>query len=162
MIRSALVALTLMPISAGVLAETASSTDQKALSITRSADEEPAIAPADNFTGIATVSSRFSSGRENGYGGAMVEFEAGARTAWHTHPLGQTLIIISGSGRVQSDGEPVQKVSAGDVVWIPAGERHWHGAAPDDAMSHIAIAEPLDGVRVVWMEKVSDDNYLRR
>jgi quercetin dioxygenase-like cupin family protein len=90
-----------------------------------------------------------------------VAFEPGARTAWHTHPLGQTLLVVSGCGRVQKDGEPPRVIRAGDVVWIGPGERHWHGAAPDAAMEHLAIQEALDGVSVEWMEPVEDADYQR-
>ena len=90
---------------------------------------------------------------------AWVRFEPGARTAWHTHPLGQTLAIVSGLGHVQTWGGPVRVVRAGDTVWIPPGEKHWHGAAPTTAMTHIAIQEQLDGKAVDWMEKVSDEQY---
>lgn len=89
-----------------------------------------------------------------------VHFDPGARTNWHTHPLGQTLYIVSGFGRVQLEGEPVQEVRPGDTVWIPPHEKHWHGAAPETAMVHIAIHEALDGTHVEWMEPVSDDDYL--
>lgn len=88
-----------------------------------------------------------------------VSFSPGARTAWHTHPLGQTLHVVSGVGRIQKLGEPVQQILAGDTVWIAPGEKHWHGASPDNAMSHIAIHEALDGVNVEWLEKVSDEEY---
>jgi quercetin dioxygenase-like cupin family protein len=90
---------------------------------------------------------------------ALVTFEPGARTAWHTHPLGQTLIITSGSGRVQREGGPVEEVHPGDVVWFPPGEKHWHGAAPTTAMTHVAIQEALDGKVVEWMEHVTDEQY---
>jgi quercetin dioxygenase-like cupin family protein len=91
--------------------------------------------------------------------GASVTFEPGARTAWHTHPLGQTLIIAAGSGRVQREGGPVEKIRPGDVVWFSPNEKHWHGAASTTAMTHIAIQEALDGKAVDWMEKVSDEEY---
>ena len=113
----------------------------------------------DHFTGHVTVESRFSSEIPNSYGGGLVKFEAGARTAWHTHPLGQTLIVISGRGLVQSEGETVQAIVPGDVVWIPANERHWHGAAPDSPMSHVAISAPRNGTTVEWMEHVDDEQY---
>jgi len=90
-----------------------------------------------------------------------VHFEPGARTAWHTHPLGQTLHVTSGVGRVQTLGEPVRTIRAGDTVWIPPGEKHWHGAAPEIAMSHLAVHEALDGVHINWMEKVEDEDYLQ-
>ena len=93
---------------------------------------------------------------------ALVTFEAGARTAWHTHPLGQTLYVISGIGRIQAKGGPVREIRPGDVVWIPPGVKHWHGAAPTTAMTHIAIQEQLDGKTVDWMEKVSDEQYNTR
>lgn len=92
-------------------------------------------------------------------GGALVTFEPGARTAWHTHPLGQILIVTSGTGLVQRWGDPVQEIHRGDVVWIPPGQKHWHGAAPGSSMAHIAIVEQLDGKSVQWMEKVSDAQY---
>jgi len=92
--------------------------------------------------------------------GASVTFEPGARTAWHTHPLGQTIIVTSGVGRAQRVGGPVEKIRPGDVVWFAADEKHWHGAAPDVAMTHIVIQEALDGVVVNWLEKVEDADYL--
>ena len=88
-----------------------------------------------------------------------VSFEPGARTAWHTHPLGQTLYVISGVGRVQAKGGPVREIRPGDVVWIPPGEKHWHGASPTNAMTHIAMQESLDGCAVTWMEHVTDAEY---
>jgi quercetin dioxygenase-like cupin family protein len=91
--------------------------------------------------------------------GATVTFEPGARTAWHTHPLGQTLIVTFGCGRVQHEGGPMEEIHAGDIIWFPPGEKHWHGAAPTTAMSHIAIQESLDGKVVQWMEKVTDEQY---
>ena len=92
-------------------------------------------------------------------GGASVTFERGARTAWHTHPLGQTLIVTAGCGRAQRWGGPIEEIRSGDVIWFPSGEKHWHGAAPTTAMTHIAIQEALDGKVVDWMEKVSDEQY---
>jgi quercetin dioxygenase-like cupin family protein len=94
-------------------------------------------------------------------GGATVTFEPGARTAWHAHPLGQTLIITAGCGRVQRDGGPIAEIRAGDIVWFEPGERHWHGASPTTAMTHIAIAEMLNGRAVEWMEHVTDEQYGR-
>ena len=91
--------------------------------------------------------------------GNAVTFEPGARTAWHTHPLGQTLIVTAGCGRVQREGGPIEEIRPGDVVWFAPGEKHWHGAAPTTAMTHIAIQEALDGKAVDWMEKVSDEQY---
>jgi quercetin dioxygenase-like cupin family protein len=90
----------------------------------------------------------------------MVRFDPGARTAWHTHPLGQTLYILAGCGRAQTLGGPIREIRAGDVVWIPPGEKHWHGAAPTTAMTHLAMQERLDGVAVEWLEPVSDGDYM--
>lgn len=120
---------------------------------------KPTKGSADYFTGYVTVESRFSSEIPESYRGGIVNFDAGARTAWHTHPFGQTLIVTSGRGLVQSEGEAVQQITPGDVVWIPADERHWHGAAPDSPMSHVAISDPMNGSTVEWMEHVSDEQY---
>ncbi|RWG41292.1 MAG: cupin domain-containing protein, partial [Mesorhizobium sp.] len=92
-------------------------------------------------------------------GGASVTFEPGARTAWHTHPLGQTLIVTAGLGRVQREGAPVEEIRPGDVVWIPPGVKHWHGASATTAMTHLAVQESLDGKPVEWLEKVSEEEY---
>jgi len=115
--------------------------------------------PADWFTGTVRIDPLFGPPEPARVAGALVTFEPGARTAWHTHPLGQTLIVTSGSGRVQRLGGPVEEIRPGDVVWFPPGEKHWHGAAPTTAMSHIAIQEKLDGKVVDWMEKVTDEQY---
>lgn len=121
--------------------------------------KEPTKGSADYFTGHVTVESMFSSEIPESYRGGIVNFESGARTAWHTHPFGQTLIVTSGRGLVQSEGEAVQEILPGDVVWIPADERHWHGAAPDSPMSHVAISAPSNGLTVQWLEHVSDEQY---
>lgn len=113
----------------------------------------------DWFTGEVRFSSTFAAEPPGRASGAAVTFAPGARTNWHTHPLGQTLIVTAGTGRVQRDGGPVEEVEPGDVVWFPAGERHWHGAAPDCEMTHVAITESLDGETVVWLEPVSDADY---
>lgn len=115
--------------------------------------------PADYFTGTVRVDPLFQAEEPGRTSGAHVTFEPGARTAWHTHPAGQTLIVTFGRGRVQREGGPIEEISQGDVVWFPAGEKHWHGASPKTAMSHIAIQESIDGTPVTWMEKVSDDQY---
>jgi len=120
---------------------------------------QPSKGSKDYFTGDVDVESRFSSEIEDSYRGGIVNFEAGARTAWHTHPLGQTLIVISGRGLVQNEGDSVQEILSGDVVWIPENVRHWHGAAPDSSMSHVAISEPMNGSTVTWMEQVSQEQY---
>ena len=105
------------------------------------------------------INSRFQGSPPARVGGGIVTFEPGARTAWHTHPLGQTLIVIAGFGWAQREGGLKEEIRPGDMVWIPAGEKHWHGATATTAMSHIAIAEALDGESVDWMEKVSDEQY---
>ncbi len=115
--------------------------------------------PAANFTGTVRVDAPFKGSGASRVGGAVVTFEPGARTAWHTHPLGQTLIVTAGAGRVQHWGGAIQEIRPGDTVWIPPNVKHWHGAAPTTAMSHIAIAENLDGKTVEWLEKVSDQQY---
>ena len=118
-----------------------------------------AIGPADYFTGTVRVNAPFKGTEEARVSGATVTFEPGARTAWHTHPLGQTLIVTAGSGLVQAMGQPVRSIKPGDTVWIPPNVKHWHGATATTAMTHIAIAEVLDGKVVDWMEQVSDEQY---
>jgi quercetin dioxygenase-like cupin family protein len=115
--------------------------------------------PLDWFTGTVRVDPLFKAPEPARGFGARVTFEPGARTAWHTHPLGQTLIVTAGCGRVQRWGGPVQEIRPGDVIWFPPGEKHWHGASPTTAMTHIAIVEQLNGKSADWMEKVSDDQY---
>jgi quercetin dioxygenase-like cupin family protein len=115
--------------------------------------------PADWFTGTVRIDPLFQTTAPARAAGASVTFEPGARTAWHTHPLGQTLIVISGCGRARRWGGPVEEIRPGDVVWFPPGEKHWHGASPTMAMTHIAIQENLDGKVVDWMEHVSDEQY---
>jgi len=115
----------------------------------------------DWFTGSVRIDPLFQPNEHRRAAGAMVTFEPGSRTAWHTHPLGQTLIVVSGMGWVQKEGDVIQEIHAGDVVWFAANERHWHGASPTTAMSHIAIQEQLNGKVVDWMEKVSDQQYRR-
>jgi len=115
--------------------------------------------PGDYFTGTVRIDPMFQAEEPGRVSGAQVTFEPGARTAWHTHPAGQTLVVTFGRGRVQREGGPIEEISQGDVVWFPAGEKHWHGAAPETAMSHIAIQEAVDGTAVTWMEKVSDEDY---
>lgn len=118
-----------------------------------------AVGPADYFTGTVRVDAPFKGTEEARVSGATVTFEPGARTAWHTHPLGQTLIVTAGSGLVQALGQPVRSIKPGDTVWIPPNVKHWHGATATTAMTHIAIAEVLDGKVVDWMEQVSDEQY---
>src|SRR5436190_15275713 len=115
--------------------------------------------PADWFTGTVRIDPLFPANAPARTTGASVTFEPGARTAWHTHPLGQTLIVTAGSGLAQRWGGPTEQIQPGDVIWFPPGEKHWHGAAPHIAMTHIAIVEALDGKTADWMEKVSDEQY---
>src|ERR1700722_17516311 len=129
------------------------------MEIKRNASQASAKGPAEWFTGPARMDSPFQGTDVARVSGAIVTFEPGARTAWHTHPLGQTLIVTSGSGWAQREGGPIEDIRPGDVVWFRPGEKHWHGATPTTAMTHIAIAEKLDGKVVEWMEKVSDEQY---
>jgi quercetin dioxygenase-like cupin family protein len=115
--------------------------------------------PAEYFTGTVRVDPLFQAPAPARVSGAAVTFEPGARTAWHTHPLGQTLIVTAGCGRVQRLGGRVEDIHPGDVVWFPPGEKHWHGAAPTTAMTHIAVQEQLDGKAGEWLEQVSDEQY---
>lgn len=129
------------------------------MKITRPGQTPSTSGPADWFTGTVRIDPLFAAEAPGRAAGAHVTFEPGARTAWHTHPAGQTLIVTFGRGLAQREGGPVEEIRAGDVVWFPAGEKHWHGAAPDTAMSHIAIQESIDGTTVTWMEKVADNDY---
>ena len=115
--------------------------------------------PAEYFTGTVRLDSPFQADEPARVGGATVTFEPGARTAWHTHPLGQTLMVVSGCGWAQREGGSKEEIHPGDIVWFSPGEKHWHGATPTTAMTHIAIAEKLDGKAVDWLEKVSDEQY---
>jgi quercetin dioxygenase-like cupin family protein len=114
---------------------------------------------ADWFTGAVRIDPLFAPPEPTRAAGNLVTFEPGARTAWHTHPLGQTLIVTSGLGRVQRDGGPIEEIRPGDVVWFAPGEKHWHGASPTTAMTHIAIQEKLNGSPVDWLEHVTDEQY---
>ena len=127
--------------------------------MTKSGSQPSAKGPADWFTGAVRIDSRFQREAPARIGGATVTFEPGARTAWHTHPLGQTLIVTAGCGRVQRNGGPIEEIRAGDIVWFEPSERHWHGASATTAMTHIAIAEMLDVKAVEWMEHVTDEQY---
>ncbi|MCY1079831.1 (R)-mandelonitrile lyase [Archangium lansingense] len=137
----------------------ASREDSQALRITRSGSQPVAKGPSEQFTGTVRVERLFQPGAPSRASGAYVTFEPGARTAWHAHPLGQTLVVTAGSGRVQRWGSAIEEIRPGDVVWIPPGQKHWHGASPNTAMTHLAIQEQLDGKVVEWMEKVSDAQY---
>jgi quercetin dioxygenase-like cupin family protein len=131
------------------------------IEITRTGSKPSVKGSADWFTGTTRIDPLFEPNESARAGAAQVTFEPGARTAWHTHPLGQRLIVTSGLGWVQGEGDPVQEIRPGDVVWFPPGLRHWHGATPTTAMTHIAIQEQLNGKVVDWMEKVSDEQYRR-
>jgi quercetin dioxygenase-like cupin family protein len=130
-----------------------------AMEIKRSGSQPSRRGPADYFTGSVRVDPLFQPSDPARASGSSVTFEPGARTAWHTHPLGQTLIVTAGCGWVQRVGGPIEEIRPGDVVWLPPGEKHWHGATPTTAMTHIAIQEALNGTPVEWMEKVSDEQY---
>lgn len=129
------------------------------MKITRGNSKASRKGPAEYFTGTVRIDSPFSAPPPARVSGGTVTFEPGARTAWHTHPLGQTIIITAGCGWVQVEGGSKEEVRPGDIVWFPPGIRHWHGATATQGMTHIAIAEALDGKVVDWMEKVSDDQY---
>jgi quercetin dioxygenase-like cupin family protein len=131
------------------------------MDITRSGTKPSGKGPADYFTGAVPVDPLFAAQAPSRATGGHVTFEPGARAAWHTHPLGQTLIVTSGLGWAQREGGPVEEIRPGDVIWFPPGEKHWHGATPTTAMTHIAITESLDGKVADWMEKVSDEQYRR-
>jgi quercetin dioxygenase-like cupin family protein len=129
------------------------------MEIKRNGSQPSGKGPTEYFTGSVRVDPLFHAPDPARVVGAVVTFEPGARTAWHTHPLGQTLIVVSGYGRAQHLGGPVEEIRPGDVIWFPPGEKHWHGAAPTTAMTHIAIQERLDGKTVEWMEHVTDEQY---
>jgi quercetin dioxygenase-like cupin family protein len=131
----------------------------KQMDIKRSGAQASGKGPADWFTGAVRIDPLFATNAPARAAGNAVTFEPGARTAWHTHPLGQVLIVTAGCGRVQREGGPIEEIRPGDVVCFAPGEKHWHGAAPATAMTHIAIQEALDGKAVDWMEHVSDAQY---
>jgi quercetin dioxygenase-like cupin family protein len=129
------------------------------MDVKRNGTQPSGKGPAEYFTGGVRIDPLLTAPDPARVRGASVTFEPGARTAWHTHPLGQTLIVTAGCGWAQREGGPVEKILPGDVVWFPPGEKHWHGATPTTAMTHIAIQEQLDGKTVDWMEMVSDEQY---
>jgi quercetin dioxygenase-like cupin family protein len=129
------------------------------MEIKRAGSQPSGKGPAEYFTGTVRVDPLFHAPSPARAAGASVTFEPGARTAWHTHPLGQTLIVTAGYGRVQRWEGKIEEVRPGDIVWFPPGEKHWHGASPTTALTHIAIQEALDGTVVNWMEHVSDEQY---
>jgi quercetin dioxygenase-like cupin family protein len=157
-----LAVVTACPAAAQVPATTAPTTGRiQAMEIKRSGSQPSGKGPADYFTGTVRIDAPFQGSAPARVSGATVTFEPGARTAWHTHPLGQTLIVTSGYGWVQRERGPIEEIRPGDIVWIPPGEKHWHGATPTTAMTHIAIVEQLDGKTADWMEHVSAEQYRR-
>jgi quercetin dioxygenase-like cupin family protein len=147
--------------AAGEIAQVQAPTTGKKtdMDIKRGGSDPSRKGPAEYFTGAVRIDPLFQAPDPARAGAGRVTFEPGARTAWHTHPLGQTLIITSGLGWVQREGGSIEEVRAGDVVWFPPGEKHWHGASPTTAMTHIAVQEMLDGKNVNWMEKVTNEQY---
>ena len=129
------------------------------MEIKRNGSQPSGKGPAEYFTGTVRVDPLNDPPSPARARSVCVTFEPGARTAWHTHPLGQTLIVTAGCGRVQRWGGPIEEIRPGDVIWIPPGEKHWHGAAPATAMTHIAVQERLDGTAATWLEQVSDEQY---
>jgi quercetin dioxygenase-like cupin family protein len=131
------------------------------MEITRKRDMQSVEGPSDYFTGKATITGQFQREAPSRVSGAIVHFEPSARTNWHTHPLGQTLVVTEGVGWTQVEGGPVLEFHAGDILWCPPDHKHWHGATPTSAMTHIAIQEARDGKVVTWMEHVTDEEYLK-
>jgi quercetin dioxygenase-like cupin family protein len=150
---------TIATLSLSLAASAATAQNDSAVVVTKAESQPNTVGGADNFTGTARVGSRFQTPPPARVGGGIVTFEPRSRTAWHSHPLGQTLIVTAGSGLVQNWGGPVQQIGLGDIAWIPPGVKHWHGAGATSSMSHVAIAEALDGRSVTWMEQVSDRQY---
>lgn len=132
------------------------------IQINRAGSQPSAAGPDAFFTGRARVDPIWPADANINAAGANVTFEAGARSAWHTHPAGQHLVIVSGVGRTQEWGKPIQEIRPGDVVWCPPGVKHWHGASPTTAMTHLSVAGTVEGKNVNWMEKVSDEQYTAR
>ena len=149
----------LRPVAGVPLIQTATDRKEFNMEIKKNGSQPSSKGPADWFTGTVRIDPLFQAHAPARAAGASVTFEPGARTAWHTHPLGQTLIVTSGLGWVQREGGLIEEIRPGDVVWFPPGLKHWHGAAPTTAMTHIAIQEALEGKVVDWMEKVSVEQY---
>lgn len=151
--------MSLLLTAAMAMATTAGTPEGASIAVNPAGSKASAAGPADYFTGTVRIDAPFQGTEPARVGGATVTFEPGARTAWHTHPLGQTLIVTTGTGWVQEWGKPRQPLRPGDTVWIPPGVKHWHGARADAAMSHIAIAEAEDGSPVTWLEQVTESQY---
>ena len=157
-LKTALCAVALHAASA-TAAEPQASTTDSAQQIARAGSQASVPGPADFFTGHARIDPVWPADKNINASGGLVTFEPGARSAWHTHPAGQRLVVVSGVGLTQEWGKPIQEIRPGDVVWCPPGVKHWHGAGPATAMTHLAISGTLDGSAVTWMEKVSDEQY---
>ena len=151
--------LSLFLLASPCLSQVASAQNSQTINITRRGSQQSSKASAQNFTGSVRIEPVFDAYDPSRATGGRVTFEPGARTAWHTHPLGQTLIVTAGTGWIQQWGGPIEEIREGDVVWIPPGIKHWHGATPTTAMTHIAIQEVLNGRNVERMEKLSDEQY---
>jgi quercetin dioxygenase-like cupin family protein len=154
--RLAAIAVANALLAAAAFAQSADASD---MTIARAGSQASIKGPAATFTGSVRVDPLFAPHAPSNTSGAYVTFEPGARSAWHTHPAGQVLIVTAGVGRVQRWGGPVEEIRPGDVVWTPPGVKHWHGAAPTAALTHIAITDTVKGKNVEWMEKVSDEQY---
>jgi quercetin dioxygenase-like cupin family protein len=157
--RFGLILVRFVPFCRGNLWRAPRSLERINMEIKRVGSQPSSKGRSDWFTGTVRIDPLFDAPEPARVRGASVTFEPGARTAWHTHPLGQTLIVTAGCGWVQREGSPIEEIHPGDVVWFPPNEKHWHGAAPTTAMTHIAIQEQLDGKVAEWMEKVSDEQY---
>lgn len=150
---------TITVVCAGIMFVTASAQESSKIAITSSPEQKIIVGAPERFSGSVTVQSLFDAKDPSRTSGGQVTFQPGARSAWHTHPLGQTLIVTDGTGWIQEWGHPVQIMHKGDVIWIPPNVKHWHGASPTSSVTHIAIQEQVNGVAVVWLEKVSDEQY---
>jgi len=159
LLAATLISLCLFASAASQAPTSAAAQDSQSIKITRSASQQSSKGPAGYFTGSLEIEPLFPAHDPLLVSGGRVTFQPGAGTAWHTHPLGQILIVTAGAGWVQQRGGPVEEIRKGDVVWIPAGVKHWHGATPNTAMTHIAIQEQLIGKVVEWMERATDEQY---
>jgi quercetin dioxygenase-like cupin family protein len=143
----------------GLVAHAAAAPSDKQVVVVRREASTPVRGPVERFTGVAHVDSRFTGAKGTRVSSAIVSFEPGARTAWHTHPHGQLLVVVNGCGWVQQEGGAREVIRAGDMIWTPAGVKHWHGAASDSGLSHAAIIENVDAQEVTWMEQVGETEY---
>src|SRR3989442_15406753 len=161
LLNAMLLSLLVLPSMSPCRSQVASAQNSQTINITRRGSQQSSKGSAQSFTGSVRIEPVFDAHDPSRDTGGRVTFEPGARTAWHTHPLGQTLIVTAGTGWIQQWGGPTEEIREGDVVWIPPGQKHWHGATPTGTMTHIAIQEFLDGKNVNWMETVSDEQYRR-